>query len=606
MSLSQSPPAQFGIASAPGDLPMSMIKERTALKAATFRHDNTISPTMPTPAQTVTITATSGAVLAIERVEVWYTTDGSHPGVGAHVQPMTLASVDWCPDTAFVNEWQTELPPQTDGTTVRYQIVGYSVGAGREPDHVAHDGSGFWYRYGADGLTTFAYRVREQGRHLPDWMKDAVIYQIFIDRFRNDLPDGSWENSDDPQAKHGGSLQGVIHALPYLQALGVNCLWLSPIGPAPSYHRYDQTSFFDVDSDLGGLQMMRRLKAEAQERGLRLILDFVPSHGSWKMPEFVAAQSDRHAETASWFIFDEWPHKYRSFLGAVPSLVSFNSNDPGLRRFLLDSARFWLCEIGFDGLRLDHSIGHGLDFWVKFCSELEAIKPDVALFGEATDTVDNLRLQSGRLQGVLDFPLASALRLAFGTGEWGAAELAGFLRSYSLYMADGPGRVTFFDNHDMDRLLYLADQDKRRLRLATLCLLTLPQPPTIYYGTEVGLSQIESKDDSGFGGDHVIRADMPWAETKWDQALLRFFKTAIAVRHKHALLRHGEWALTLVDSERQLLGYHLSDGNENLRVYLNLGRSPQTVAGETGQLLLSTHDDAPGAVLPPLGGKLFA
>lgn len=606
--------AAHAIASAPGDLPMPALQERHALQATQFRHDNMIEPSAPKPDQPVTVTAISGALVNVRRAEVWYTTDGRLPDVSSPKVEMTLAEVDWTPETSYLNRWQATLPPQPAGSIVRYRIAGYSHPERDTPVRFAHDGSGFWYRLGEAGLTNFAYCVADEPHTLPDWMADAVIYQIFLDRFR---PDGTDFPSDlPPQARHGGTLRGVIAALPYLVDLGVNCLWLSPVGPSESYHRYDQTDFFAVDPDLGDLDVMRELVATAHQLGMRLILDFVPSHASWKMPEFVAAQEDRTAPTAPWFVFDEWPDRYRCFLGMVPFLVSLDGTDPGLRQFLIDSGRFWLVDVGFDGLRLDHAIGQGMDFWVAFSTALKTAKPDVALFGEVTDTPDMLRRYHGRLPGVLDFSLAQILRMSFGSGEWGVTELSGALRAHLHYLQVGPGRVTFFENHDMNRFLFVANGDVRRLKMAALCLLTLPFPPVLYYGTEIGLTQTADKDAGGFGGDHVIRSDMPWDPTLWDHDLRTFFQRAIALRHRLPVMRRGRWETLLVDEARQLLGYALLLDGAAVHVVFNFSREIRQLQREDsgqGEILLSTdpqngwisQGDGAALTLMPLSGLVL-
>ena len=583
-----------GIASAPGDLPMPALAERHALKSTQFRHDNKISPGVPRPDQAVAITATSGAALRIQRAEVWYTTDGSLPNAESSKVSMVLADVEWNAATSYLNRWEAMLPPQQDKTVVRYKIAGYSSDTSDTPAFFAHDGSGFWYQLGEAGLTTFAYQVQTQPRTLPDWMDDAIIYHIFLDRFRNGTEDGQFPKNLDPNDKHGGSLQGVINSLPYLAGIGVNCLWLSPIGPSPTYHRYDQSDYFAVDPVLGSLETLRELVKAAHAMNIRLILDFVPSHGSWKMPEFVAAQQDRDAPAASWFVFDEWPDKYRCFLGIATFLVSFNSNDAGLRQFLIDSASFWLEDVGFDGLRLDHAIGHGSDFWIAFSTAIEQVKPGAALFGEVTDTPEMLRTYHGRLQGVLDFPLAQMLRMSFGRGEWGVAELAGALQAYNRYMQTGPGRVTFIDNHDMNRFLFVAGGDVPRLKLASLCLFTLPFPPVLYYGTEIGLSQQQDKDAGGFGGDHVVRPDMVWDEALWDHDLLDFYKALIKLRHNQPALRRGRWETLAVHTESQVYRYRIVLGATELQVFFNLSNKPHELdlgSSSYSEPLLSTSKE---------------
>ncbi|MEM7334803.1 MAG: alpha-amylase family glycosyl hydrolase [Chloroflexota bacterium] len=562
------------IASAPGSLPMPLVQKRDSYKAIQFRHDNLISPFQPTPSDSVSIVATSGAALPIARAEIWYTTDGSWPNESSQMVPMPHHQVIWQGNTSYINEWQGFIPPQQEKTLVRYKIVGFENGR-LTPTYTAHDGTGFWFHYAEEGLTTFAYRVRKSPQNLPDWMDDAIIYQIFLDRFRGNS--GQLTAHDEPNHKHGGTIQGVIDSLPYLGNLGINCIWLSPVGPADTYHRYDQRDFFGIDPDLGSESLIKTLVQEAHQRGIRLILDFVPAHASWHMPQFKAAQADQNAPTSSWFVFEEWPDKYRCFLGVVPMLVSFNSNDDGARQYLIDSSLYWLCEVGFDGLRLDHAIGHGMDFWAVYSKALEEAKPDVALFGEATDTPNALKRYNGRLQGILDFPVAQALRMSFGLGEWTVAELNGIISAYTKYMSDGPSRVTFIDNHDMDRFLYIAKQDKDRLKMALLCLFTLPHTPVIYYGTEIGMSQDGGKDDGGFGGDHVIRGNMIWDKAEWDSDIYGFTKTLIALRLQNNILRRGEWASRRADAVNQIWAYQLTGEAQSATIVFNLGSENREV-----------------------------
>ncbi len=589
-----------GTASAPGDLPWSHVVKREALKAEQFRHDNTLEPRRPGSGDAVTVTATSGAGLGLVAAAVVFTTDGSPPDGGSPSVVMDRR-VEWAPATGYVDVWSAVLPPQPDGTVVRYRITGSDTGGRRL---TAHDGSGFWFREGTHGLTTFAYFVSDEPIGRPGWLRDAVIYQVFLDRFRSD--EGQLGGSD-PAGKHGGTLRGVTDALPYLDRLGVDCLWLSPVGPSPTYHRYDQLDFLAVDDDLGGLAAARELVTAAHERGIRLVLDFVPSHTSHLMPEFLAAQADRDAASFGWFAFDEWPGEYRAFLGDIKTLPSFDGNDEGLRAYLNESVAFWLGDVGFDGLRLDHAIGHGSDFWVQFIQAALVANPEAAIFGEVTDTVEMLRRFEGQLPGILDFPLANALRSTFGTGEWSVAEFATMARAYDSYMTGGPERVTFLDNHDMDRFLLMAGDDTRRLRMAVLFLLTLPHPPVLYYGTEIGLSQAMSKDEFGFGGDHLVRADMPWDRTAWDEGLLTFVTAAVALRKEREPLRRGEWAIVEADERRGLLRIRVAGAGDGIDLVCNLSDTEQT-ATVRGRVLLATEPvekGGDGLVMPALSAAVL-
>jgi cyclomaltodextrinase len=582
-----------GSASAPGDLPLQAVKARLQALGNQFRHDNTLAPMEPTAADPVVVSATAGISMGVESATLHYTVDGSAPDGDALECSMELVDTTWGVESGYVDRWQATIGPFPDGTAVRYRISGKT----RAGDVRAHDGGGLWFREGEAGLTTFAFSVRDERLRLPTWFHDAVTYQIFLDRFRRD--DG-WDDGLGPTVIHGGSLQGVASALPHLESLGVGCVWLSPVGPSPSYHRYDQTDFFAVDSRLGTMDHLRSLIEDVHSRGMRIILDFVPSHVSWLMPEFVAAQHDRSVPSFDWFVFDEWPHRYRRFLGIAPHLVSLNGSDPGLRRYLIDSAIHWVTEVGFDGFRLDHAIGHGSDFWVEFTSAVTAARPDAAIFGEVTDTLDMLRGYAGRIPGVLDFPLARLMRDVIARGRGDAADLIGGISAEGRYLNEGPDRVTFLDNHDINRFLFLAGEDTRRLALGLLCLLTLPYPPVIYYGTEIGLSQPQDKDAGGLAGDHLLRPDMPWNPSGWNHDVLRLVRDLIAVRTRHAATRSGRWRPLI--AEGRVAAYRLV-GDTVLDVYLNLAETPAEVpVGERRDMVLPVGEAGVDAGVLQLGG----
>ncbi len=572
------------IATAPGDIPLPMVQERVAAQAHQFRHDNTIRPFDPQPHEPVEIEATSGVELPLDRVEVWFTTDGRLPDATAQKLPMTVETVDWRPGAGYLSRWRAVLPGQVGGTAVRYRIVGWQPGRNENdaPDIYAHDGQGFWYPVADEtGIRTFAYYVEPDEPIGLDWMYEAVIYHIFLDRYHPGTVDGRFSpdiDQSNPHARHGGTLRGVIQTLPYLDELGINCLWLSPLGLADTYHRYDTKDLFAIDPELGSEADLHDLVTQAHARGIRVILDFVPSHCSWKHPAFLAAQADPNAETASWFVFYERPDDYRCFLGRAKMLPSFDTNDPAGRQHICDAAVYWLREFKLDGFRLDHAIGHGMDFWVQFRQAVQAANPEAVTIGEATDSPDALRRYRGRLSHVLDFPLATAFRYAFALDLWNVAQLDAFLQSYEAYMATGAARASFLDNHDMNRFLFMAGNDVNRLKLAALCQFTLAPTPVIYYGTEVGLSQAVNKDKAGSGGDHHVRAQMPWQPEEWDQALLAFYRQLVNLRRTLPALQHGTRTRLHVDAATQTYGYarFLPSGEAALALF-NLSDAEQII-----------------------------
>lgn len=532
------------LTTAPGDLPIPEIMARVVAQRYQFRHDNTVVPSTPRTGGPVEIWAISGEDMPLEHAILFYTTDGSLPDISARALSCERVRISWDIQAGYLTHWRAVLPAQATGGVVRYRIGGWRIDseqrAGRIPDVWAQDGQGFWFHFsGSRAITTFAYTVEEVAPSLPIWTQDAIIYQIFLDRFRTSASNGAFPANTDPRAFHGGTLRGVCIALPYLADLGVTCLWLSPINPAESYHRYDATDFYKVDPLLGTDEDLKELTSQAHALGMRVLLDIVPSHLSWHHPAFVSAQQDRNAPSFGWFTFDEWPDRYKCFLEVVPSLVSLNADNEQARDYIIGSAVQWLRDYGIDGFRLDHAIGQGMDFWTAFRRATREVSPDMISIGEVTDTPDCQVRYQGKLDYVLDFPLASALRHTFGLQDWDVQHFDHFLFAYEHFMAAGPGRVNFLDNHDMQRFLFTADNNSARLKMAALCQFTLDGLPVIYYGTEIGMSQQTDISDADAGGDAQARLDMIWEQDQWNYDLLAFYRALIAMRKDTPVLHHG-------------------------------------------------------------------
>ncbi|NPA90958.1 MAG: alpha-amylase [Chloroflexi bacterium] len=560
-----------------------------------IHHDPYLSPPDPRPHQEVTLTVTLGPQVPADRVTVYYTTEDmvprghrGRPQVGEAV-PLTRVSVEW--DTllwGYRTVWQGRLPGQPEGTVVRYTVEAW------------HSATRF-SRFLQDGdrLRVFGYGVDEEP--VAEWLRAAVIYQIMPDRFAPD-PGTDFDRSADPQHDiMGGTLRGITSRLDYLARLGITALWLTPIFPSPTYHRYDATDYGAVDPRLGTLEDMDALVAEAHRRGIRVILDFVANHCSDRHPAFVAAQQDPHAATAKWFTFEEWPHRYRTFFG-VRSMPQFNVDDPGARAYLIDHAVFWL-KRGVDGFRLDYANGPSHLFWSEFRRATRSARQDSALFGEVVHTPALMRSYVGRMDGVLDFVLLQHLRafLAYHTLPPSAFDV--FLRRHVAYFPPDLVLPAFFDNHDMNRFLWIVGNDTRRLRLAALFLFTMPGPPILYYGTEVGLSQdADVVQPNGWHHHGHARLPMPWGEDQ-DRDLYAFFQRIIRVRRAGGAV----WWTTpitprVVDDARGVYAY----ARGPYVVVLNTRDHGVDIPLDVGSLLLTTDDRADvrrGHIhLPPYGG----
>jgi cyclomaltodextrinase / maltogenic alpha-amylase / neopullulanase len=428
--------------------------------------------------------------------------------------------------------------------------------------------------------TVVRYRVDDEERAYvvddyrpPRWAREAVVYHVFVDRFD---PGPGLEWGEEPF--RGGTLRGLVGRLDHVADLGATAIWLSPIFPSPTYHGYDATDLFDVEPRLGTKDDLRALLDGAHSRGIRVLLDFVPNHWSNLHPTFTDATTDPDSAYRDWYLFERWPDLYASYFTAR-SLPKVNLLNEHARAHMLEAATHWL-ELGVDGYRVDHATGPTQSFWADFRRVTREARADCWTFGEIVETPARERELEGLLDGCLDFTLFEAFRKSFAQAAWDGVRFWRFLESHSRYFSRDFVRPSFLDNHDMNRFLWTAGNDVRRLKLAALCQFTLEGPPVVYYGTEVGMSQVRDVRETS---DREARQPMAW--DAFDEDVLAWYRRLVALRRRAPeVWSQGREPLVV---EPELLVYRVGG---RVTVALNLGEREQTVEGTT---------------LPPLGGTIL-
>lgn len=540
----------------------------------THAHDRV--PRNPLPGQAVQVHLSLGPSHLQDQAWVYWTNDGSDPqgengmvtnGFAAPLQPVASEwdILMW----GYVRHFWGEIPAQEAGTVVRYRIA-----AGGNAAEIP-----------ADEGTYYGYYVEDDPP--PDWTKEAVIYQIFADRFFSASPEFP-RVEDKPSLKGNGTLRGITEKLNYLAELGINCIWLTPVFPSPTYHGYDATSFFEINPRLGTKEDFKELIDEAHARGIRLLMDFVPNHWSNRHPSFIEAIQDRESPYYKWYTFNHWPDDYKCFFTSR-GLPQINLRHAPARQHVLEAARYWL-EFGVDGYRVDYCIGPTPDFYADFRRVTRTTNPNALTFGEAVDPPDSQITFEGGLDGTLDFMLLEAIRKTFAFGFWNAQQFANFLDRHEAYFPSTFSRPSFLDNHDMNRYLWVAGGDMQRLKLAALCQFTLVGPPVIYYGTEVGLSQHKDVMQHGRAIHEEARLPMIWGEAQ-NRDLFDFYKGLIRLRASHRSLQGGT-RQTLLANE-SVLAYRRADEQESLVTVLNLSGQEQFVELEStySALLFATSSE---------------
>lgn len=434
--------------------------------------------------------------------------------------------------------------------------------------------------------------------HTPDWVKEAIFYQIFPDRFARServAKPANLEPWDSPPTVYGfkgGDLLGVLERLDYLQDLGITAIYFNPIFQSTANHRYHTHDYHQVDPILGGNAAFQALLEAAHAWGIRIVLDGVFNHASRGFFQFNHILENGPASPyLDWFIVRGFPlyaysarrkPNYEAWFG-LRALPKFNTDNPQVREFIMGVAEHWL-RMGIDGWRLDVPLEiHTPGFWEEFRQRVKSVNPEAYIVAEIWEEAGPW-LQGSHFDAVMNYVWNRACLGFFGQealdtshrpGGFPIRPLTGveFGREMERLLAACPWEVTqaqlnLLSSHDMPRFLTLVGGDKRRLRLAVLFQMTFPGAPCLYYGDEIGLEGAHDPD---------CRRAFPWDTVRWDRDLRDWFRRAIALRHTHLALRRGSFRSLYADATAyafaRWLGEPESDPSQVLLVALNVGEA---------------------------------
>lgn len=432
----------------------------------------------------------------------------------------------------------------------------------------------------------------------PNWVKDAVFYQIFPDRFakskqpwRRLLRSVSWEDWDAMptlQGYKGGDLWGILEQLDYIQDLGINAIYLTPIFQSASNHRYHTHDYYQVDPMLGGNLAFQQLLDAARARNIKIVLDGVFNHCSRGFFFFHdILENGPHSPWVNWFKIENWP--VSPYNGELPAnyvgwgnnraLPVFNHDNPEVREYIMEIAEYWI-KFGIDGWRLDVPFEIKTPgFWQEFRQRVKAINPEAYIVGEVWEDAQQW-LDGTQFDGVMNYLFAGAT-IAFAAGDrvdleqvqgrsyhpyppLFAAEYAAKMQELlQLYAWEIQlTQLNLLASHDTARLLTIAQGDRPSVELATLLLMTFPGAPSIYYGDEVGLPG---------GLDPDSRRGFP-REAHWDREILNIHRQLIALRHAYPCLRRGSYQV--LHAQGGLYVFTRSWEQEELIIAVNAGTAP--------------------------------
>ncbi|KGG80380.1 cyclomaltodextrinase [Caloranaerobacter azorensis H53214] len=416
----------------------------------------------------------------------------------------------------------------------------------------------------------YPYMNKEDIHKVPEWVKDTVFYQIFPERFFN----GDTSNDPDELTKwgelptsgsfYGGDLRGIIEKLDYLEELGINGIYLTPIFESPTNHKYDTKDYFKVDPHFGDLETLKELVSKCHERGIKVILDAVFNHCGYSFEPFQdVIKRGKESPYYDWFHIRKWPietdppsYDTFAFTYRMPKL---NTSNPEVREYLLKVARYWIEEADIDGWRLDVSDEVSHDFWREFRKVVKEAKKDAYIVGELwLDAYPWLK--GDQFDAVMNYPVMRALLQYFAYGNISDSQFKELINKVRMRNTKQVNDVmlNLMESHDTSRFLTECNGDSDKLMMAVTFLLTYEGVPCIYYGTEIGIEG---------GHDPDCRRTMEWNKENWNLKLFNHYKKLIGLRKQNKALRRGkfEW----LDNIEGVIGFTREYEDEKVFVLIN-------------------------------------
>ncbi len=440
------------------------------------------------------------------------------------------------------------------------------------------------------------------------------VYHIFVDRFnKTDVklrPDSKynndWENGIPEYQRNtgeflennthfGGSFEGIEKKLDYLENLGVDAIYLSPVCKAYSNHKYDVGSYFDIDENFGGKEGLVSLVKKCHDRNIKVILDAVFNHTGDNSVYFnkfnnysdTGAYQSKNSPYYAWYTFTNYPHEYNSWWG-IKCLPAINKGCEDFMNFICGERGVidFFFSLGIDGLRLDVADELVLEFIKRIKASARRNKNDSIIIGEVWENAvrkiawneEKFYFDEGKLDGVTNYPLMNAIleciknknvdRLLYTISElYTDYPKTRALRLFNIISTHDTWRaITYLASRvpesKAERAHYRMNKTEYKdgivkLKLASLLQFTLPGIPCIYYGDEIGMEGFE---------DPFNRLPMKWHQI--NKELLNWYTDLLSIRKNNRPLYEGDCEIKYCDNNSLIFDRFFM--KERVRVIINL------------------------------------
>ena len=440
-------------------------------------------------------------------------------------------------------------------------------------------------------IATMNYPYEQELNFISDNFRN--YYEIFVYSFCDSDGDGI------------GDMNGITSKLDYISDMGFNGIWLMPIMPSPTYHKYDTTDYNTIDPQYGTLEDFQNLLVECKKRDIKLIIDYVLNHTSAKHPWFIEAvayleglakgeEPDmKECPSVGYYHFVKNTDKRKGYHKAGSSkwyyecvfwdqMPDLALENPDLRAEIEKNAKYWL-EMGVDGFRLDAvkeyysgETSKNIEVLQWFCDYVKSISVDAFIVGECWDESRVIaNYYQSNIISIFNYPLAQYNGIiASAVRKLGTASAKSYANALieldKKYRESNPNYIDapFISNHDNTRVSAQLGNNENQMKMAAGMLLTMNGSPFVYYGEEIGMNSRGDKDEnkrlpmqwsatdaSGMtkpprGADQVDQMFAPLDEQLKDPlSIANYYRRALRLRNENPEIARGELSLidTLID-----------------------------------------------------------
>lgn len=379
--------------------------------------------------------------------------------------------------------------------------IGYVffVESGNEKYYFSEDGISETYDFRLGYYNFFQYPyINEVDIVKPvEWMKTAVFYQIFVDRFNmgDKEKDFSyinlkWGGVPTPKSFAGGDLKGITEKLDYIKSLGADSIYLTPVFKSISNHKYDISDYYRVDPQFGSNEDLKELIMEAHKRDMHIVLDAVFNHCSDELMQFKdVKEKGVRSKYYNWFFVygdsvDFEKHNYETF-ASCRYMPKFNTSNPEVRDFLIGIGTYYIKEYGIDGWRLDVSDEISYDFWREFRKAIKGANPEAVIIGENWHDA-NINLRGDQYDSIMNYAFTKTCLDYFAWHKKNAYETACKFNDILMRNKDGINKMmlNLLDSHDTHRFFTETGENRSSFESALGMLYFFVGAPCIFYGTE--------------------------------------------------------------------------------------------------------------------------